>query len=314
MYISYDNTGKAYITSADLLHQITMKSDPRCGPCLLNRVLYEAELSTDDREKVFKAVQGGIEYLKENFRPGTNAISISTGIHRKAYGILGNEDPYKEKKAQSNEIASAMMPTVRKYIEDAKPEERFRLAMLASIIGNTFDFGVQGHNVEVENFNAFFDELFRQGIDVDDTDRILSLAKGGDVVYLCDNCGEIYFDELVLEELNKAGAKVTLVVRGGYILTDVTMEDVERMDLGKKVDRVLTTGSNAIGVCIEEAPQELIKAMNEASVIISKGMANYEALSEESFRPIAYVLRAKCEPVANSLGVKKGMSVAKLLL
>ncbi|MCD1294458.1 hypothetical protein CUJ83_05520 [Methanocella sp. CWC-04] len=291
-----------------------MRSDPRCAPCLLNRVLYEAELSTTDKELKFMAIQGGIEFLRENFKPGTNAIQISTGIHRKAYSILGDEDPYREKKAESNRIAAAMIPTVREYISGAKPEDRFRKAVLASIIGNSFDFGVQGHKVETENFDGFFNELFENGLDVDDTDRILELARNGKVIYLCDNCGEIYFDELVLEQLKEANAHVTLVVRGGYILTDVTMEDVARMGLDKKVDIVMTTGSNAIGISLEEAPEELLEAMRGASVIISKGMANYEALSEEDFKPIAYLLRSKCEPVSQSLGVKKDMNVAKLYL
>jgi hypothetical protein len=289
-----------------------MKSDPRCAPCLLNRVFYEAELSTNDKELIFKAIQGGLDFLRENFRPGCNAVMVSTGIHRKAYSILGNNDPYKEKKEQSNRIAAAMIPTVRGYIEKAKPEDRFRLAVLASIIGNTFDFGVQGHDVKTDGFDGFFNEIFEHGLDVDDTDSIMGLARNGKVVYLCDNCGEIYFDELVIDELNKINSDITLVVRGDYILTDATMEDVMSMGLDKKVNRVMTTGSNAIGISLQEAPAELIKVMKEADVIISKGMANYEALSEENFKPIAYLLRAKCEPVASSLNVKKGMNVAIL--
>lgn len=280
----------------------------------MNRVLYEAELSASDRSLVFKAVEGGLAYLKENFHEGADAIDISTGIHRKAYTILKDKDPYREKKAESNAIASAMMPSVRARIAKAPKKEQFRLAVLASIIGNTFDFGVQGHDVREGDFDALFDELFRHGIDVDDTDKIQKLAKGGDVVYLTDNCGEIYFDELVLEQLKGMNARVTLVVRGDYILTDATMDDVHAMGLDKKVDRVLTTGSNAVGISVKEAPEETLDAMRNASVIIAKGMANYESLSEENFKPIAYLLRAKCEPVANSIGVKKGMSVARLII
>lgn len=280
----------------------------------MNRVLYEAELSSNDRSLVFKAVEGGLDYLKENFHEGANAIDISTGIHRKAYTILKDNDPYREKKAESNAIAAAMMPAVRARIARSAKSEQFRLAVLASIIGNTFDFGVQGHDVREGDFDVLFEELFRHGLDVDDTDKIQALAKDSDVVYITDNCGEIYFDELVLEILKDMNARVTLVVRGDYILTDATMDDVHAMRLDQKVDRVLTTGSNAVGVNVKEAPAETLDAMRNASVIIAKGMANFEALSEESFRPIAYLLRAKCEPVAGALGVKKGTNVARLIL
>jgi uncharacterized protein with ATP-grasp and redox domains len=292
---------------------VLMKSDPRCAPCLLNRVLYEARLSTKDEALIFKAVQGGLGYLSEHFREGVQGTDISTGIHRKVYGILGDDDPYREMKAQSNAIASRMMPSVRNAIMGAPERDRFRLAVLASIVGNNFDFGLQEHQVDIGGFEELFREEMKRGLDMDDTDAIMGLAQNGKVTYLTDNCGEIYFDELVLEMLKGAGSNVTLVVRGGNIVTDATMEDVRRMGLDKKVDRVLTTGSNAIGVCLKEAPPETLKAMRDADVIISKGMANYEALSDEGFRPIAYLLRAKCEPVARSIGAKKGWNVAKLI-
>ena len=289
-----------------------MKTTPQCAPCLLNRVLYEAELSTRDRELRFKAVQGGMEYLLEHYRPGSDAIEISTGIHRKAYEILRDKDPYRSKKELSNRLAAAAVPQARKLIAGAPAAGRFRMATLIAIAGNTFDFGVQGHDVETRDFPSFLAHTIRQGLGVDDTDRIAALARGADVLYLADNCGEIYFDELLIDELKSLGAKVTLVVRGDYILTDVTLEDVRRMGLDEKVDRVLTTGSNAVGVSLKEAPAELIEALRAADLIVSKGMANYESLSDAGFRPMAYLLRAKCEPVAASLGVKKGMSVAVL--
>jgi uncharacterized protein with ATP-grasp and redox domains len=64
---------------------------------------------------------------------------------------------------------------------------------------------------------------------------------------------------------------------------------------------------------MKELPAETMRATKEADVIVSKGMANYESLSDEGFRPIAYLMRAKCEPVARSIGVKKGWNVAKLV-
>lgn len=290
-----------------------MKSDPRCAPCLLNRTLYEAGLSTKDQSLIFKVMESGLEYLRENFEEGVNATNISTGIHRRAYAILGDDDPYKEIKEQSNAIAKKLMPAVRKRVAHAPAKDRFRIAVLASIVGNNFDFGLQEHQIEIGDFESLFVEEMERGLQVDDTDAIMRLARDGRVVYLTDNCGEIYFDELVLELLRAAGSKVTLVVRGGNIVTDATMEDVHNMGLEKKVDRALTTGSNAIGVCMRELPAETLQAMKEADVIISKGMANYEALSDEGFRPIAYLMRAKCEPVARSIGVKKGWNVAKLV-
>jgi hypothetical protein len=78
-------------------------------------------------------------------------------------------------------------------------------------------------------------------------------------------------------------------------------------------DSVLNRGCNAIGVAFDEAPQELLEAFNKTSLIISKGMANYETLSERKMGPIAYLLQTKCESVAQDMGLEKGYSVAKLM-
>ena len=284
-----------------------MKIHPRCAPCLLSRVQFEAELSTNDVGLQKKAVLAGIEVLRKYLVDGAHATHLSTKIHREAYRVLGDIDPYREKKQHSNEAAKKLLPVVRDFVSE---KDSFRRAVLVSIIGNSFDFGVLGFDADREIAKETVMKQFERGLDVDDTDRMRSLLE--DVVYLTDNCGEIFFDTLLFEEIRKLGGRITLVVRGAPILNDVTMEEVEELGLDKKVERVLTTGSNAIGVCLREAPPELIKAFGSASLIISKGMANYETMSEYDFKPIAYLLKTKCESVAEAMGLKKNMNVARV--
>jgi len=48
--------------------------------------------------------------------------------------------------------------------------------------------------------------------------------------------------------------------------------------------------------------------------VISKGMGNFETLSEFEAQlsgRLVYIMRAKCEPVARALGVPKGTLVVK---
>ncbi|MCL2295454.1 MAG: ARMT1-like domain-containing protein, partial [Methanomassiliicoccaceae archaeon] len=76
----------------------------------------------------------------------------------------------------------------------------------------------------------------------------------------------------------------------------------------------LTTGTFAIGVDMEKIGDELREEMRTAGLIIAKGMANFESLGEEDLKvPRAYLLKAKCIPVASELGVKAGSNVAKLI-
>jgi len=290
-----------------------MKMDPACPHCLLARVHYEAQLSTDDKELQHKAVLAGIDVLKETYKPGMSSGIVATHIHRKAYEILNDNDPYFEVKQQSNRAAKEVLPFAHSLVYEGDPDvgELFRRAVLASVIGNYFDFGVLGFDVAADMFDRTFTELFERGLDVDDTPGMLDMLD--DVVYVADNCGEIILDTLVFDIIKKIGGSITLVVRGAPILSDVTMEDVREYGIDKNVDRVLTTGSNAIGVCFEEAPAQLLEAFDSASLIISKGMANYETLSERTLRPIAYMLRTKCESVARDMGLEVGYSVARLM-
>ena len=288
-----------------------MKIYPRCAPCLLSRVQYEAELSTSDVGMQRKAVLAGIEVLRNYFIEGSPATHLSTTIHREAYGVLGDIDPYIEKKIQSNEAAEKLMPFARDFVANGDSGDSFRRAVLVSVIGNSFDFGVLGYDADSEIAKEKMVEQIEHGLDVDDTDNMKDLL--GDVVYLADNCGEILFDTLVFEEIRNCGGKITLVVRGAPILNDVTMKEVDELGIGTMVDRVLTTGSNAIGLCLREAPPELVEALGKATLVISKGMANYETMSEYDFRPLAYLLKTKCESVAEDMGIKKNMNVARLL-
>ncbi len=284
-----------------------MKTHPRCAPCLLSRVQFEAELSTRDVALQKKAVLAGIEVLRKYLADGAPANHLSTKIHREAYRVLGNKDPYEAKKKQSNAAALKLLPNARDFVHE---KDSFRRAVLVSIVGNSFDFGVLGFDTDEEIMEEKILAQFKRGLDVDDTEKMRSMLEN--VVYLVDNCGEIIFDTLLFEEIRKLGGRITLVVRGAPILNDVTMKEVRELGLDRKVDRVLTTGSNAIGVCLQEAPPELVEALRGATLIISKGMANYETMSEYDFRPIAYLLKTKCESVAEAMGLRKNMNVARL--
>jgi len=270
-------------------------------------VQFEAELSTKDIALQKKAVLAGIEVLRKYLVDGAPAAHLSTKIHREAYRLLGDIDPYRMKKQQSNQAAIELLPLAKEFVSQ---KDSFRRAVLVSIVGNAFDFGVLGFDADNEIAKEAVLKHLEHGLDVDDTERIKNMLEN--VVYLADNCGEIVFDTLLMEEIKKLGGRIALVVRGAPILNDVTMKEVIELGIDKKVERVLTTGSNAIGVCLKEAPEELVEAFENASLIISKGMANYETMSDYNFKPIAYLLRIKCESVAEAMGLKRNMNVAKL--
>jgi len=285
-----------------------MQVFPECVPCLTSRVLYEAKLSSTDVTTQLKAEEAVVKTMCRMGFEGPIAL-LSTEVHRAVYRILGDDDPYRHVKRLANETAVKLLPTVQSLIQTSS--DPFRSAVIAAIIGNTFDFGVLGFEVATDDFEKEVATIYRHGLDIDDTDAIKPLLN--DVVYVADNVGEIVYDGLLIEQMCNLGAHVTLVVRGGSILTDATMEDVWEFGLDKVADEVMTTGSNAIGIKLDEIPAELRDILPRASLIIAKGMANYEMLSEYSFKPVAYLMRVKCAPVAESVGARVGDFIAKLV-
>ncbi len=284
-----------------------MKISPKCPACLLHRTYTESKMVTDDENKIREAVEDSLEVLNRRYpRGGVNAV-IATEMHRRVYDILGVEDPYKQVKDKSNEIVMDFLPKVKDYVESQN--DGFRAAAIASIIGNTFDYGVMGHDVAEDDFMNFFSEQYAKGLTIDDMDKIKKFCSGN-VVYLTDNCGEIIVDSLFLEKIKEISHDLTVAVRGKPILSDATIEDARLAGIDKLADNLLTNGEGAIGIIEDELPPQTMEKINNADIIIAKGMANYECLSESPL-PVAFLLTAKCKPVADSLSVSVGDMVAK---
>ncbi len=286
-----------------------MKITPECVPCLLRRAIYEAELSGP--AKVTAAIRAACGVFARSYRPDAVSARLATKVHAAVYRAIGDRDPYRDVKRRSNEVALGLLPSARRIVERSK--DRLRSAMLCSIAGNMLDFGIRSDIRRPEDLRHAFSGIIQKGLAVDDTRRARRLLRpGAKVVYLADNCGEIVFDTLVLRELRRLGASVTLVVRGEPILTDATIEDVEELGLRSAVDRVLGTGSFAVGVDLDRMPPALRRALREADLVISKGMANFESFSGTKWRPIIHLMRTKCRPVASSAGAPLDVSIAKL--
>ena len=290
-----------------------MKIQTECAPCLLKRLLFEAELSTKDSERQTKALRIARALLSHLYDPNVCSATIATQLHHAVYEALGDKDPYKVLKQQSNLIASSLVPKVESLIK--KSPDPLRTSMVCSIIGNIMDFGIDGSSAHPGMLQEVFDTLYKEGVGHDDYDRLKKLIKKAQyVVVFTDNCGEIVFDKILCRELKvyNPGLYVSVVVKGEPILSDATLQDAQEIGLPEVVDRVLTTGCFAIGVDFTRLPGEVREALEKADLIIAKGMANYESFSETMYKPIAYLLRTKCSAIARSLGLPRDISVIQL--
>jgi uncharacterized protein with ATP-grasp and redox domains len=286
-----------------------MQMEADCVPCLLGRVLFETNLCAP--EKRSKVMRECIKVLSEKYRPGVNSAVTATAVHRRAYDLLECRDPYADLKKRSNEVAEDIFGKAKDFVESAK--DPLEAASLVAIAGNVLDFGIGSALDDPEELAGEFDSLVGQGLSINDVPIMRDiLEKAENVVYLLDNCGEVVFDKLLVTELKWFGVRVVGVVKGEPILTDATDEDARSTGIDKLFDEVLTTESFAVGIDLKRVGQRLKKKLKDADLIVSKGMANFESLSDMDLRPIAYLLRAKCLPVAKAIGAKKEDNVVKV--
>lgn len=286
-----------------------MKIKAICIPCLFNRTLYETNLV--DPSLALKVLEDACRIVANYDLSDSCSATVATEVHRATYNTLGTDDPYDSIKMRCNQAAVDLLPKAKKAIFESS--DPLKAATLCSIIGNVMDFGIPSSPDSPEKLIEEFDRLWTEGLAVDDTDKMRKyLENGGNVLYFSDNCGEIVFDKLLCQEIKKFDVRLTFVVRGEPILTDATMADAQEFVIDEIVDEVLTTGCYAVGVDFEQMGKDLRQALDNCDFIIAKGMGNYETFSETEYRPIAYLLRTKCKPVAEDMGLDTGLNVIKL--
>jgi uncharacterized protein with ATP-grasp and redox domains len=284
-----------------------MRIQASCSDCLLTRVEYETRLVCSDEARIRETVDACALLLEAIREEPVAAPVIASRVHRTAYTLAGSSDPYARLKAENTRDALAVCRQVQGELRT------FRDRALAAVIGNTLDYGSREHTV-TDDFIRFFRQEFARGLTIDHTDAIAGHSRR--VVYLCDNCGEIVFDRLLIERLKERGSRVTVAVRGAPILNDATLSDARMLGLDSLADLLTTTtnGIHELGLNPDLMPADLGDAVDRATLIIAKGMANYESLSEMTdLPPVAYLMSVKCDPIARHIGMEKGSRIAYLV-
>ena len=292
-----------------------MKVEAECASCLLARATAEAYLATTNPALRFRAIKEIVKLINRDFGPTTIPADIGTKRDRMIKQLTSNDDPYRRNKKMSNEKALKLLPNARKLVEQGHTQqERFKKACLCAIVGNIMEFDIPGHNFALSDLAKCLRTAAKQ-LAVDDIDKAYSLAKKGQrVLYLADNAGEIVFDTLLVEQLKNMGLNVTYVVKGGPIINDATLEDVEFSGMNKLADSILTTGTDAVGLLAKEVSAEFMEVYNSAELVFAKGMGYAETLTEYKLtKPHFLLFRTKCNPVANFFCVPRDRNIAKLM-
>ena len=275
-----------------------MKISYECGPCFLRQAREALDLSTDDELLKMEVIEEIFKFLSENFKPDTNSNGTGSAMHKMIKERTGCMDPYRREKIEGNDIALKYLPEVRKIIEDDDSLENY---VKIAIIGNILDFGAFTLDDDIE---SVIRDALEKDLAVKDIEEFEESLNAHDrVLYLVDNTGEIVFDKLLLAKIREYDVDITIAVKSEPILNDACMK--EALDAGlDEYGEIVEIGCGTVGYVDSEISDEFRQIFDAHKFIISKGMGNYEGLSEIdlSSKDAYFLLCAKCNTISRHIG------------
>ena len=277
-----------------------MKSYLDCIPCFFEQALRAGRIATDD-EHLQKRVLDELGAMLSDISLESTPPETGELIYRMVREITGNPDPYRELKHENTRQALARYPSLKRTIEESN--DSLLTAIRIAIAGNVIDFG--------PNATFDIDTAIKESLEMDfaicDYSAFKNyLARAEQILYIGDNAGETVFDRLLIEQMNKP---VTYVVREQPVINDATAEDAVQAGIDK-VATIVSSGTDAPGTILSTCSLEFREMLDSAEFVVAKGQGNYEGLSNEE-HSIFFLLKAKCQIIANDLGVNKGDIVLK---
>jgi damage-control phosphatase, subfamily I len=283
--------------------QNKMRTVSDCSVCLLKLAQTAARAMGADEALQMKATRAALEVLvKDDFTRVPPAIAGD--LLAAVYAALDNEDPFRAIKAEHNAAARALVEAwAPGYLAEARDDDdRLARAVRAALVGNALDLATLPDDADPANFQQWLKAPWAV---YNWDDFRTRLAPAREVLYLCDNAGEIAFDRVLVRELLARGKRVTAAVKSGPALNDATLEDARSVGLDDGSVRVITTGVAAMGVDPARAGREWIEAFERADLVIAKGQANLESLHDYG-REVFFLTLIKCTHVSRYYGLKKG--------
>ena len=217
-----------------------------------------------------------------------------TALFQKHYGL--DEDRYVQEKQLSNAYVLQRMDAIRCRVESQ--EDPVYAGLQFAILGNYLDFSALQGRVSFDELDRMLDLGFTMDVDRQAYEKLChDLKNGKKLLFLTDNAGEIGFDRIFAEQITAQYPQldITFCVRGGPVLNDATREDA--LAVGVPF-HVIDNGNRIGGTELRLLSQEAKTALEQADVIIAKGMGNVETAYGCGYN-IYYAFLIKCQMFAS---------------
>ena len=261
-----------------------MRISQSCAECLHKR-----QKNKTDNEEYLAEIKKLLDNRREN-DTSPYMVYLFNKAHIRHFGEAAD---YSEIKKHYNDLVLGMEDSLRSEINSA--EDKLAKALMMARVGNYIDFGAM-NSVD----SGRFLELFRDTEMRDDDRRtyesfLRECSNASSFLLICDNCGEIVLDKLMLEQLKARFPQLTVraMVRGGDVLNDATAEDAAYVGLDSAAE-LISNGEAIAGTVYEMLPDEAKIVLDSSDVILAKGQGNYESMSGQG-RHVFYEFLCKCE-------------------
>ena len=278
-----------------------MRLNSMCIRCLVDKQQEKlAKFPDEDKKTAYMKEIAKIIGESDDEDSSAYLVYLFNQVYRRPFGDIKD---YSGIKKEYN--AYVLEREQELYREILKARDPLAQAIIYARIGNYIDFGAM-QQVEKEVFLGLFRDQEKNRLDEKNYETFLKdCEKGKNFLLIADNCGEIVLDKLFLKELKKRFSHLELyvMVRGGEILNDVTMEDAEETGICD-VAKVVSNGSIVGGTVEGMLSKEAREIFDRADVILSKGQGNFETL-HGCGRNIYYSFLCKCDWFTGQFGVER---------
>lgn len=226
--------------------------------------------------------------------------SLGPGISDLLHDMYGIPlDRFREEKEQSNRFVLERLPAIRARAENTG--DPILAGLQFAILGNYLDFSALQGQVDFGKLDEMLDSALEMELD-ETAYRAFrrDLERGKRLLYLTDNAGEIGFDRILAEEIQKAypNLSITFCVRGAVTVNDATREDARAVGLPFPV---IDNGNRVGGTDLNLLSDEARQALKEADVILAKGMGNTETMLGCGYN-VYYAFLIKCPRFVERFG------------
>ena len=271
-----------------------MRISESCAKCLFDR-----QKDKTNNEEYLSQVKKIIDERGEN-DTSPYLVYLFNKTHEK---IFGRSADYKDIKKKYNDLVLGMEGELRAEIE--KSNDSLAKSLMVSRVGNYIDFGAMNH-VDQNEFLSLFSDIEITDDDVLTYESFLhECLQAKRFLLICDNCGEIVLDKLMLEQLKKRfpHLEIKVMVRGNDVLNDATLEDAEYSGINELAE-IVSNGEAIAGTVYDMLPEDAKKAFDESDVILAKGQGNYESMYGQGFHAF-YEFLCKCELFTSRFNVPR---------